>query len=231
MAIVIAAAFAFACGGGNGTPAGSATPAAGTASARPTAAAGTAAPTAAGTPQAVPTGDASLTNALMTAADVGPGWTEQPVNQSGLTVAQTTYCDKKLPSIKSDVVALFVNPATPGSAVFEVISRLADETTARAAVDAFSAVHLGCSSWSSTNGVQSTEWQIASFAPASVGDQAFVEKATTQVAGATSTGVFILARRGRTVFTIVESLSSDFDVAETTAIAVRAIARFDGANP
>ncbi|HEX5480676.1 MAG TPA: hypothetical protein VFY79_13235 [Dehalococcoidia bacterium] len=149
-------------------------------------------PTISTTPVAIGTStDAALAAGLLTAADLGAGWTQQPTQDS--TVAETYYCGTKVPAPPVAAVAFFANDEQ-GQAIFEGLSRLPDADAASSFARSVRAAHDNCTDWISTDGSARTEWHTDSFGPVDLGDEATVEQAT-MVSG-TGTSYMFLIRKG-----------------------------------
>lgn len=182
------------------------------------------------TPRPLPTAsDDRLHRALLSVDDLGGSWQQQSVQDAGGTVADTYYCGKKLESLNPDAVAVFVTPSKQGLLIMvETISQFKDPAAAQAALDELDRAHTGCVDWTSTDGVQKTDWHTESFTSADIGDQSFVDKATGQLEGLPerSTSVSVEVRRGDTVLTVVMVAPGDLPVAEGLGIATKALSRY-----
>ena len=182
----------------------------------------------AGHPTVDPNAAALPVDALLAEADLGSDWAQGTHEADPLAPIDSTYCDKKVPSLPWTHVAQFANEKT-GDMMIQILSKFTDEAAAQAAVKEQRNATAGCDTWSSGTGADKIDWRIVSTQALDFGDEGFAEKSSTQAGDPPqmATDFAVLVRKGDVVILIDEGGAGDVDGSATIAVARKALDKLE----
>jgi hypothetical protein len=174
----------------------------------------------AGHPTVAPGARELPVEALLGEADLGSAWAQGSHESDPLSPSDSYYCGKKVKSLPWTHVAQFANDEN-GNFLLQVLAKFPDEAAAKAALQEERDATANCGTWSSSTGADKVEWRIESVKQLDFGDEAFVEKSSTQAGDPPqrAVDVAVLVRKGDVVILLDEGGSRDISSDETSGFA------------